>query len=228
GPQAVPAWSRGRAPGPALPRSGAADAAEAVRLARQGAQGQDQAASLLLRQWGARLMRYFMRHGRCSEAVAEELTADAILQFVLGLPPEHVPAEVWLWTLSRHLLIDWARAQASRKRGGADMAWSGRAEITLDDDSMLALLERQAPAHHEDLPAWVRDCVHKAAALMEREEPRHAMVLWMVAQGWSAEEIAIHFGAPPEGVTERQRAAARDRVYRACQTARAHFDHCRE
>jgi hypothetical protein len=50
----------------------------------------------------------------------------------------------------------------------------------------------------------------------------------MVAQGWSAEEIAIHFGALPGAVDERQRSAARDRVDRACRCAREHFAHCQE
>ncbi len=228
-------------------RTGAPEAAKAARWAREGAAGQDRAAALLLSTWGARLLRYFVSHGRTSDSVAEELASDAILQFVLQPLPASCPADVWLWTIARHGLIDWARAQDALKRGGSGGSRSGavsggragatgrsqgaatqtgRIEITLDDDEMLALLDTHLG--HVDLAPWIRDCVHKAAAWMEREEPRHAQVLWMVAQGWSAEEVAIHFGAPPEAVTERQRSAARDRIYRACQCAREHFAPCQE
>jgi DNA-directed RNA polymerase specialized sigma24 family protein len=220
-------------------RTGAPEAAQAARLAREGATGQDRAAALLLSTWGARLLRYFATHGRASDSVAEELTSDAILQFVLQPLPASCPPDVWLWTIARNGLIDWARAQDAFKRGGTGgkgggatgrsqgaAMQTGRIEITLDDDEMLALLDTHHG--HVDLAPWIRDCVHKAAAWMEREEPRHAQVLWMVAQGWSAEEVAIHFGAPPDAVNERQRSAARDRIYRACQCAREHFAHCQE
>ncbi len=220
-------------------RTGAPEAAQAARWAREGATGQDRAAALLLSTWGARLLRYFAAHGRASDSVAEELTSDAILQFVLQPLPASCPPDVWLWTIARNGLIDWARAQDALKRGGAGgkaggatgrsqgaAMQTGRIEITLDDDEMLALLDTHHG--HVDLAPWIRDCVHKAAAWMEREEPRHAQVLWMVAQGWSAEEVAIHFGAPPDAVNERQRSAARDRIYRACQCAREHFAHCQE
>ncbi|MEY2690692.1 MAG: hypothetical protein RL375_4892 [Pseudomonadota bacterium] len=216
-------------------RTGAAEAAQAARWAREGAAGQDRAAALLLSTWGSRLLRYFVQHGRAPDSVAEELASDAILQFVLQPVPASCPAEVWLWTIARHGLIDWARAQDALKRGGSGgatgrsntaSAQTGRIEISLDDDDLLALLDTQHG--HIDLAPWIRDCVHKAAALMERDEPRHAQVLWMVAQGWSAEEVAIHFGAPADAVTERHRSAARDRIYRACQSARDHFAHCRD
>jgi DNA-directed RNA polymerase specialized sigma24 family protein len=216
-------------------RTGAPEAAQAARWAREGAVGQDRAAALLLSSWGSRLLRYFVNHGRASDSVAEELASDAILQFVLQPVPASCPADVWLWTIARNALVDWARAQDTLKRGGSGGSsvhgpgaamQTGRIEITLDDDEMLALLDTQLG--HVDLAPWIRDCVHKAAAWMEREEPRHAQVLWMVAQGWSAEEVAIHFGAPPEAVNERHRSAARDRIYRACQCAREHFAHCQE
>jgi DNA-directed RNA polymerase specialized sigma24 family protein len=217
--------------------SAALEAQQASQWAREGARGQDRAAALLLRSWGARLVRYAMQHGRVTESVAEELAADAILQFVLQPAPPGCAAEVWLWALARHVLIDHARARDALKRGGrggsgghgshaAALGQTGHIEVTLDDDALLAVLDR-LPGHVEPAP-WVRECVHKAAALMEHDEPRHAQVLWMVAQGWSAEEIAVHFGAQPGAVDARQRSAARDRVYRACRCAREHFAHCRE
>jgi DNA-directed RNA polymerase specialized sigma24 family protein len=216
-------------------RTGATEAAQAARWAREGSLGQDRAAALLLSTWGSRLLRYFVHHGRASDSVAEELASDAILQFVLQPVPASCSAEVWLWTIARNGLIDWAREQDTLKRGGSGgstgrsqgaATQTGRIEIALDDDEMLALLDTHLG--HVDLAPWIRDCVHKAAAWMEREQPRHAQVLWMVAQGWSAEEVAIHFGAPPEAVNERHRSSARDRIYRACQCAREHFAHCQE
>jgi DNA-directed RNA polymerase specialized sigma24 family protein len=219
--------------------SAALQAQQASQWALEGARGQDRAAALLLRSWGTRLVRYAMQHGRVTESVAEELAADAILQFVLQPAPPGCAAEVWLWALMRHGLIDHARAQDALKRGGrggargaasqgrhAALGQIGHIEVALDDEAWLAALDH-LPGHVELAP-WVRECVHKAAALMERDEPRHAQVLWMVAQGWSAQEIAVHFGARPDAVDERQRSAARDRVYRACRCAREHFAHCQE
>ncbi|MEY4751659.1 MAG: hypothetical protein RIQ60_3873 [Pseudomonadota bacterium] len=237
---------------PPGPRYHAAlQAEQASRWARDGGPaGLDRAAALLLRNWGARLVRYFVQHGRVTDGVAEELAADAILNFVLEPAPDGCPADVWLWSMARHRLIDHARAQGARKRGGRGAGPSSRSqagaldagrggaseprsgavdgpiELALDDEAWLAVLDH-LPGHVELAP-WVRDCVHKAAALMERDEPRHAQVLWMVAQGWSAEEIAVYFGAPPDALHERHRTAARDRVYRACRSAREHFAHCRE
>jgi hypothetical protein len=70
--------------------------------------------------------------------------------------------------------------------------------------------------------------VHRAAAQLEKDEPTTAQVLLFKAQGWSAREIAIVFGAPPERVSKEAEGAARDRVYRACQVARGYFQHCKE
>ncbi|MFM2067903.1 MAG: hypothetical protein RLZZ584_2812 [Pseudomonadota bacterium] len=231
-------------PAPPLRRHGAAVAAaqlaeQAAQWAREGARGQDRAAAQLLRHWGARLVRHAVQHGRVTESVAEELAADAILRFVLQPAPPGCPADVWLWTLARHGLIDHVRAQQALKRGGAgssspasgatsghNAGQAGRSGLALDDEALLAALDH-LPGHVELAP-WVRECVHRAAVLLERDEPRHAHVLFMVAQGWSDQEIAMHFGARPGAVDERQRSAARDRIYRACRCAREHFAHCQE
>ena len=64
---------------------------------------------------------------------------------------------------------------------------------------------------------------------MQNEKPERAMVMLMVAEGWSAEEIAIYFGADPHRtITAQQLAAARDRVYRAKKEAQQFFEHCKE
>lgn len=201
----------------------AAIAAEAAGLAAQGGKGRDKAWALLLPNFGGRMLHYFMRN-KVPEPIAEELVSDAIFNFVTKPIASSCPPEVWLWTIARNILVDWARARNAHKRGG--QAEGGRVEVSVDDDAMLALLETTEGS--TDLPAWVRDCVHKAAALMDQQDRPHAEVLWMVAQGWRAEDVAVFYGAVPGKVTEQDKGAARDRVYRAREAARGYFEHCRE
>lgn len=205
-------------------------ATRAASAFRQGATGREKekAAALLLHTYGARLQRYFA-HNKASGGEAEELVQDVMMKFILRPLPQDCRAEPWLWTLARNTLVDWARESGTIKRSGG--VEGGHIEVHLDDDSMMALLETDFG--HSDLDALVRECVHKAAALMQKQEPRQAEVLMMVYLGWSAEEIALFFGADPaklqdKKLSDKLKAAARDRVYRATQAAREFFAHCKE
>ncbi|RZS57112.1 ECF-type sigma factor [Sphaerotilus mobilis] len=205
---------------PSKSRPGQADAQQAAEWAQQGAAGRNRAAALLLDTWLRRLIAYLAYHGRVAEATAEDLAAESITDFVLKPQPRDCPADVWLMTIARNKLIDHAREKNAAKRGG------GKAEQALDEDDLLELLDT---GHgHSEMPAWVRRCVHLAAAEMQRTEPRHAEVLRMACEGWSAEEVAVHFGAPADAVTDKHKAAARDRIYRAVLIAREMFAPCKE
>ncbi|MFG6432415.1 RNA polymerase sigma factor [Roseateles sp. LYH14W] len=197
-------------------------ATQAAEAARTGAAGRERAAALLLRHRSRRLQGFF-RNNKVGEAEAEELTSEVVLNFITQ-PPQDCPAEVWLWTLARNELIDWARKRAALSRGGS--AQGGPLELAFDADAWLAVQE--TVAGDTELPAWVRNCVQRAAAQFEKDEPLTAQVLLFKAQGWSAREIAVFFGAPPARVSKAAEGAARDRVYRACQLARDYFQHCKE
>ncbi len=198
-------------------------AAQAVACLGQGVKGRDQAARLLLQGCGGRLVSYIRRHSynQANEEDAEEILMNTVLAFVTKPMLTGVSADAWLFTITRNELIDWARKRNAEKRGG------GQADVALDDDELGNLFDTELG--HTELPAWVRDCIQKAAAYMQQVSPERAMVLFMVADGWSAEEIAIYFGADPtKDVTTQQQAAARDRRYRAKLEAQKYFEHCKE
>lgn len=198
-------------------------AEDAAQWVVQGAAGRERAAGHLLRHCGVRLIRFMQSHGRVPEAEAEELASDAVLAFVTKPLPQACRPDVWLWTIARNLLVSWARARHAQKRGG-DVA--GGMELAFDEEDFTALLETSHD--HVELPAWVRDCVQKAAAVLQQEKPERAMVLHMVVEQWSDDEIAVYFGADPSAPTAKQCAAARDRRYRARQEARSYFEHCKD
>lgn len=198
-------------------------AAQAVTCLGQGPKGRDQAARLLLQSCGGRLTSYIRRHSyhQATDEDAEEILMNAVMAFVTRPLPTGGSADAWLFAITRNELIDWARKRNADKRGG------GSADIALDDDELGNLFDTELG--HTELPAWVRDCIQKAAAYMQQVSPERAMVLYMVADGWSAEEIAIYFGADPgKEITTQQQAAARDRRYRAKLEAQKYFEHCKE
>jgi DNA-directed RNA polymerase specialized sigma24 family protein len=194
-------------------------AEQAVALLR--AQQVEQAALLLHRCLAGRMQRYFERH-RVSRSEAEELVSDVWLRFIASSFDGRTRAVVWLWTVARSVLLDWVRAQGAQSRGRGPGA--SALEITLEDDAW-ALVENQNAA--AVTPGWLKLCVERAIHQLEQDDPGRAHVLWLWHQGWSADEVAIHFGAPPPP-SEKQRTAARNRVLDATRKARDYFSHCRD
>ena len=199
-------------------------AAQAWVCLQPGGLGKERAARLLLSGCGGYLASYIRRHsyGQACEQDAEEIMSSAIMAFLSKPCPSHCKPEAWLFAITRNELIDWARKRNADKRGGKD-----HPDIDLNDDELGNLFD--TTLGHTEMPLWVRDCIHKAAYYMQKHSPERANVLFMVADGWSAEEIAIYFGADPhQTITLQQLAAARDRKYRAKQEAQQYFEHCKE
>lgn len=199
-------------------------AAQAVQLLCQGGSGRNQAARLLLDGCGGRLLSYIRTRSyrKASDEDAEEIMMNTVMAFITEPLPPGCSPDAWLFTICRNQIIDWARKCNADKRGG-----KGHADVNLDDDELGDLFDTSLG--HTELPGWVRDCVQKAAAYMQQTSPERAMVLLMVADGWSAEEIAIYFGADPnQKINAQQQAAARDRRYRAKLEAQKYFEHCKE
>jgi RNA polymerase sigma factor (sigma-70 family) len=198
-------------------------AAQAAQLLGQGTPDKYQAAEKLLTRCASRMKAYIRRHtyGQATAEDIEDLLSETFMNFLEADIPGACSADAWLLTTCRNVIIDWARKRHADKRGGKDAV-----NLSLDDaeagDYVASLFA------HTDIAAWVRRCIHKAMALMQLEKPERAEVLFMAAQGWSAQEIAIYFGADPNNITKQDLGAARDRKYRACQEAREYFEPCKE
>src|SRR6218665_1137304 len=114
---------------------------QAAEAARAGPAGRERAAALLYRHRGTRLQRYF-QNNKVGEGEAEELMSEVIFNFISSPPQGDCPAEVWLWTLARNELIDWARRRAAQSRGG--QAGGGSIEQAFDAEAWLAVLDTTA------------------------------------------------------------------------------------
>jgi DNA-directed RNA polymerase specialized sigma24 family protein len=191
----------------------------AIVLLRQ--QQIEQAAILLHRSLAGRMQRYFERH-RVPSGEAEELVSDVWLRFIASSFDGRTRAIVWLWTVARSVLLDWVRAQSAQSRGRA--LGSDAIEITMDDESWELVDKQNAAAV---TPGWLKLCVERAIHQLELDDPKRAHVLWLWHQGWSAEEVAVHYGAAPPP-TDKQKTAARNRVLEATRKARDYFEHCKE
>ena len=184
----------------------------------------EDAARALLEGGGAQLMRSIRHHSyhNARDEDAEEIMMDTLFAFITKPLPPECNAAAWLFAICHNKIKDWARHHQADKRGGQI-----NADVALDDDELGNLLD--TTLGHTELPGWVRTRIQTAAATMQQERPDRAMVMLMVAEGWSAEEIAIYFGADPyRTITDQQLAAARDRVYRAKKEAQEFFLHCKE
>jgi DNA-directed RNA polymerase specialized sigma24 family protein len=194
-------------------------AEEGMALIRQGKV--EEGASLMVRKLSKRLQRYYERHG-VPPAQAEELVSDAWLKLVNSQFRGETRAIVWVWKIAGSVLLDWVeRNAAARRAGSADQP---AAEVQVDDEAWSFIAESAAAPQ---APAWLSLCIERAAFLFEREEPRRAEVLRFSCEGWSAEEIAAYYGAPPHP-SEKQKTAARNRVLDAVKRARGYFAHCKE
>lgn len=206
-------------------RSEQAIAAEAQALLRQGARGREAAAVLLYRRLGGRLTAYLRRH-RVPEAEAEELLTDILYKFIgtESTGSQDKSALALLWVIAERVLVDWVRRRETLRRGGGGQG--GALEVTLDEEHWLSLLETSHGGF--DLPAWVRECVHRAAALFQHEKPRQAELLLRHAEGYSHRELAVLLGTEPAAVTPHLEKAIKSRVHHACKLAREYFEECKE
>lgn len=178
----------------------------------------NQAVMLLDKELTNRVTRYFLRH-RIPPEVAEELTNDLWLKLVTSRFEGRTRPIVWMWTLGRSLMLDWHRNRSAEKRGK-------NLQVDLDEDDWLALMEFEPAA---STPGWVRLCIERAMWQMEQDDPARAEVLRMVFDGWSVAEVAAYYyGANPDGPSEKQISAAKDRTYRARKLARKYFADCKE
>lgn len=196
-------------------------AEQAMRLIQQGGTFREQGAALLCRHLSRRVQRYFERH-RVPENQAEELVTEVWLKLLCSRYEGRVRAVVWLWTVAGSVLLDWVDKTRAERRAGSDAAQP--VELAVDDAAWGLLSESvAAPAP----PPWLTLCLERAAFVFEQEEPRRAEVLRFSCERWSAEEIAIYYGATPP-VTPKQQTAARNRVLDAVKRARSYFAHCKD
>lgn len=213
---------------------------EAMRLIAAG--NTEKGAEVLVRHLSGALQRTCMHRYRISIDDAEELVMEAIFKIVKGQFQHETQPLIWIRTIVRNVCLDWLEKARAAKRGGpktptdrGDAAGAqtaqqlaerqggqGSADFEQDGDAFLA--ERVSD---QRMPAWIRLCVERAAWQFERDEPRRAEVLRMKTEGWSAEEIALHFGATPP-VQKKQEVAARNRVLDAMKRAREYFQHCKD
>lgn len=194
---------------------------DAMHLIQQGGSFAEQGASLLCRHLSRRVQRYFERH-RVPHHQAEELVTEVWLKLLHSRYEGRVRAVVWLWMVAGSVLLDWVDKTKAERRVGSDA--SQPIEVAVDDDTWSVIHDSVAAAHP---PPWLRLCLERAAFLFEQDEPRRAEVLRFSCEKWSAEEIALYYGATPP-VTAKQQTAARNRVLDAVKRARTYFEHCKE
>lgn len=194
---------------------------DAMRLIQQGGSFAEQGAGLLCRHLSRRVQRYFERH-RVPENQAEELVTEVWLKLLNSKYEGRVRAVVWLWMVAGSVLLDWIAKHKAERRAGADA--SRPVEVAVDEDTWNVISESVAAANP---PPWLRLCLERAAFLFEQEEPRRAEVLRFSCEKWTAEEIAVYYGASPP-VTAKQQTAARNRVLDAVKRARTYFAHCKD
>ena len=212
---------------PALaPSLGEAEiAAQAAAALAAGPSGRQAAARLLYR-LGHRIRRYLERNG-VPEAESEELLNEVILNFVTSKPTgrnELSPIKL-LWTIIHHELIDWVRRRDALGRGKRPDGTS--AEVHVADEIWAILMDTANPLF--ELAGWIKECVHRAAALLEHDKPLVASVLMFHVLGFSHRELAgVLDDISPADVSKPQEHAAKSRVHDYCAIARKYFEDCKE
>lgn len=181
------------------------------------------AAELLNKHLHTRMLRYFQRH-RVPPDDAQELVTDVWMKFMNSRFEGETRAVVWLWVVANSVLLDWVRAQKAEKRG---RALNGAVEVSGLDDVAWDMAVNQFDIETEQSQPWVKLCVDRAMLQLSQDDPRRAHVLWLWYQGWSAQELAVEYGAKPPP-TKQQEAAARNRVLEATRKAKDYFSHCKE
>lgn len=207
---------------------------EAMRLIAAGQT--EKGAEVLVRHLSGALQRTCIHRYRISVDDAEDLVMEAIFKIVQGRFQHETEPLIWIRTIARNVCLDWLEKARAAKRGGptapagpvdtpmAQHAAESQGGAAFEQDGDAFLAERVSDP---GMPAWARLCVERAAWQFERDEPRRAEVLRMKTEGWSAEEIALHFGATPP-VQKKQEVAARNRVLDAMKRAREYFQHCKD
>lgn len=196
-------------------------AEQALELLRAGKV--QPAAELLNRYLHTRMLRYLQRH-RVPLDDAQELVTDVWMKFMNSRFEGETRAVVWLWTVASSVLLDWVRAQKAEKRG---RALSGAVEVSGLDDVAWDMAVNQFDIETEQSQPWVKLCVDRAMLQLSQDDPRRAHVLWLWYQGWSAQELAVEYGAKPPP-NKQQETAARNRVLEATRKAKTYFSHCKE
>lgn len=134
-------------------------------------------------------------------------------------------ASGWIKKLATHVLVDYIRSRASK--GAVSPDGHGFREVYLDDEAWKLIAESvadpEAGAGDAYTPMWVRRCVERAAMELQNSHPREAAVLAMLAEGWSAEEVAKFFSGDAGTA-----GAGRQRVYEARAVSKDYFKHCKD
>jgi DNA-directed RNA polymerase specialized sigma24 family protein len=185
----------------------------------------EQGATVLLKELGGWMQSIFFR-ARVRRDDIEDLIQNTCMKVIASKFRGEMRASGWIKKLATQVLIDYLRSkkkgQDADKPGGQEAT-----EIYLDDESWELIAESMADPDSADgdaySPMWVRRCVERAAMELQQSHPREAAVLAMLAEGWSADEIAEFFSGK-KGTA----GAGRQRVYAARAVARDYFKHCKD
>lgn len=161
--------------------------------------------------------------------LSEEMISETFYRFLTLPDPLQVAdhAEPTLRRIARNVLIDFARKANTLSRGGGKE--DGPAEVLLDDEALLDALAADAGLYHD--PVWYQtlvDCVHRAMAFFRKEKARLAETLWLEFLEYTTVEVAIYYGADPNGPSLKELANARQRMHHARVEARSYFQHCKD
>jgi DNA-directed RNA polymerase specialized sigma24 family protein len=195
-------------------------AEHAFGLIRKGGRDREQGFALLCKRLNGRLMAYF-RKRRVQDTDAEDLVIETWVKLANSRFEGRTRAIVWIWYCARSVFLSWVVKKDPLRNV---VAPSPGDDDGRDDEEWDVPGD---PGTGVNFPGWARLCVQRAAAQFEHDHPGRARVLRMKAEGWSADEIAVYFGAKPPP-SENEKTAARNRVLHSLKEAREYFAHCKD
>lgn len=160
-----------------------------------------------------------------SEEDAEDNLYPTIERFVDSRPDGRASGVNWLYQVIDSQALDFHRKRLAQKRGG-DTKFE---PLYTEEDEIHPDVARAEPLFGgADDAAGLDDCMERALAEYERDQPVYARVLRLVKEGLDNDDLAVAYGADPLNITEQQRKNIRQRKSHALKTAREYFEPCKD